>query len=139
MAENILLEAIMLLRDYPLLRYQNSRSWPPVWLWCGGFDDTHPRGEVGILKNVFVSSVKPSTSCFLIMEHAGAEYMGDFVSDAAFCLEIYAVLLRNCGKTLQEIGDIDLSDTRQVSDIYPHQPPPPHPAVLPAGRTAMKF
>ena len=73
------------------------------------------------------------------MEHAGTEYMGDLVSDAAFCLEIYAVLLRNCGKTLQEIGDIDLSDTRQVSDKYPHQPPPPHPAVLPAGRTAMKF
>jgi hypothetical protein len=55
------------------------------------------------------------------MEHAGAEYMGTlFVSDAAFCLEIYPVLLRHCGKTIQEIGDIDLGDARQVSDIYPH-------------------
>jgi hypothetical protein len=46
------------------------------------------------------------------MEHAGAEYMGELViSDAAFCLEIYAVLLRHCGKTIQEIGDMDLSDT----------------------------
>jgi hypothetical protein len=44
------------------------------------------------------------------MEHAGAEYLGEFfVSDAAFCLEMYAVLLRHCGKTLQEIGDVDLS------------------------------
>jgi hypothetical protein len=47
------------------------------------------------------------------MEHAGAEYLGEFfVSDAAFCLEMHAVLLRNCDKTIQEIGDIDLSDTR---------------------------
>jgi hypothetical protein len=103
----------MLLRDHPLLTYQNSRSWPPPWLYCGGFDNTHPRGEVGILQNVFPSSIKSSTYCFLIMEHAGAEYMGMlFVSDADFCLEMYAVLLRNCGKTLQEIGDINLSATR---------------------------
>jgi len=99
----------MLLRDHPLLTYRDDRSWPPVWLYRGGFDNTHPRGEVGILKNVFQSSVKPSTCCFLVMEHAGAEYMGElFVSDAAFCSEIYEVLLRNCSKTIQEVGDIDL-------------------------------
>jgi hypothetical protein len=47
------------------------------------------------------------------MEHAGAEYLGEFfVSDAAFCLELYAVLLRHRGKTIQEIGDIALSDAR---------------------------
>jgi hypothetical protein len=103
----------MLLRNHPLFTYRNSRSWPPDWLWCGGFDDAHPRGEIGILKTIFISRVKPSTSCFLIMDHAGAEYMGDlFISDAAFCLKIHAVLVRNCGKTIQEIGDIDLSDTR---------------------------
>ena len=103
----------MLLRNHPLFTYRNSRSWPPSWLWCGGFDNTHPRGEVGILKNVFPSRVRPSTSCFLIMEHAGAEYMGELaISDAAFCMEIYAVLVRNCGNTIQEIADIDLSDTR---------------------------
>ena len=103
----------MLIRDHPLLRSRNRRSWPPDWLWCGGFDNSHPRGEVGILKTVFVSVVKPSTSCFLVMEHAGAEYLGEFfVSDAAFCLEMYAVLLRHCGKTIQEIGEINLSDTR---------------------------
>ena len=100
----------MFLRDHALLTHQNSRSWPPPWLWCGGFDNTHPRGEVGILKNVFVSSVKPSTRCFLIMEHAGAEYIGDlFISDAAFCMQIYTVLLRHCGKTIQDIGDLDLA------------------------------
>jgi hypothetical protein len=66
----------MLLRDHPLMTYQNSRSWPPVWLYRGGFDNTHPRGEVGVLTTVYLSVVKPSTSCSLILEHAGAEYMG---------------------------------------------------------------
>jgi hypothetical protein len=78
-------------------------------LYCGGFDNSHPQGEVGLLKNVFISSVKPSTRCFLIMEHAGAEYMGDFfIGDDAFCMKIYEMLLRHCGKAIQEIGDIDL-------------------------------
>jgi hypothetical protein len=102
-------------------------------LWCGGFDNTHPQGEVGILKTVFVSSVKPSTSCFLIMEHAGAEYMGElFVSDAAFCMEIYEMLLRHCGKTIQEVGDLDLSDTRQVAIHLSTRNRPSHPALSPA-------
>ena len=100
----------MLFRDHPLFTYQNRRSWPPDWLYCGGFDNSHPQGEVGILKNVFISAVKPSTRCFLIMEHAGAEYMGDFfIGDHAFCTQIYEKLIRHCGQTIQEIGDIDLS------------------------------
>src|SRR5215831_8475741 len=69
--------------------------------------NTCPRGEVGILKNVFPSSINPFTQFFLIMEHAGADYMGTlFVSEEAFCLEMYAVLLRHllvlcnkCGAT----------------------------------------
>jgi hypothetical protein len=100
----------MLFRDHLLFTYKNSRSWPPNWLYCGGFENTHPQGEVGILKNVFISSVKLSTRCFLIMEHADAEYMGDlYMSDHAFCMQIYEMLVRHCGKTIQEIGDIDLS------------------------------
>ena len=130
----------MLLRNHPLLTYGKNRKWPPVWVFCGGLDDTHPRGEGGILKTVYLSVIKPSTSCYLIMEHAGAEYMGTiYVSDAALCLDIYEVLLRHCGRAIKEIGDIDLSDARQVSDMYPHQPPSPHPAVLPARRRGMNF
>ena len=125
----------MLLRDHPLLTYRKNREWPPVWVYCGGLYDTHPRGEDGILKTVYLSVVKPSTSCYLIMEHDGAEYMGTlFVNDAALCLEIYEVLLRHCGKAIQEIGNIDLSNLPQASDIHSHQPPSSHPVFLPAGR-----
>jgi hypothetical protein len=36
--------------------------------------------------------------------------MGDlYMSDHAFCMQIYEMLVRHCGKTIQEIGDIDLS------------------------------
>ena len=52
----------MLFRDHPLFTYKDSRSWPPNWLYCGGFDNTNPQGEVGILKNVFVSSVNRPTA-----------------------------------------------------------------------------
>jgi hypothetical protein len=85
--------------------------------YCEGFDNTHPQGEVGILKNVFISSVKPSNRCFLIMEHAGAEYIGDLlVSDEAFCTHIYQMLLGQCGKTIQEIGDINLSAMKRKKE-----------------------
>ena len=47
------------------------------------------------------------------MEHAGAEYMGTLFDNAMTlsAVEIHAVLLRHCGKTIQEIGDIDLRGT----------------------------
>ena len=125
----------MLFRDHPLFTYQNRRSWPPAWLYCGGFDNTHPLGEVGLLKNVFISSVKPSTRCFLIMEHADAEYMGDLlVSDEACCTQICEMLLGHCGKTIQEIGNIHLSNPPQVSDIRSHKLPSSRPVFIPAER-----
>ena len=35
----------MLLRDHPLMMYNGIRSWPPVWVWKGGNDNTNPKGE----------------------------------------------------------------------------------------------
>jgi hypothetical protein len=98
----------MLLRDHPLMMFQGNRSWPPDWLWSHGCDDTHPRGEVGILKNVIRSTT--ADGCFLIMEHCGAEYKGAvLLSDPAFSRVIFRLLVCSSGKTIQEIGDIDLS------------------------------
>jgi hypothetical protein len=102
----------MLLREHPLMMYNGNRSWPPVWLWTAGYDTTHPTGEVGILKAVLRSHIEPNDRCFLVMEHCGAEYVGTlFLNDLIFCREIFEVLLRNVGKTILEIGDIDLHNT----------------------------
>jgi hypothetical protein len=42
----------MKLLDHPLMTYKDFLSWPPAWLWRGGYETSHPEGEVGILKEV---------------------------------------------------------------------------------------
>ena len=102
----------MLLRDHPLMTYKGLRSWPPAWLWTAGYGTTYPMGEVGILKAVLRSHTETHDRCFLVMEHCGAEYVGALLlNDPSFCREIFEVLLRNIGKTIPEIGDIDLTYT----------------------------
>lgn len=102
----------MLLREHPLITYKGNRSWPPAWLWTAGYDSTHPQGEVGILKAVLRSHTEPNATCFLVMDHCGAEYVGTLsISDPAFCREIFELLLSNVGKTIQEIGDLDFGHT----------------------------
>src|SRR5262245_1811068 len=102
----------MLLREHPLTMYKGNRSWPPAWLWRGGNETTNPQGEAGILKDVIPSTIEPYERCFLVMEHCGAEYIGALLlSDAAFCREIFGVLVQNRGKPIQEIGNIDLRYT----------------------------
>src|SRR5262245_8022020 len=102
----------MLLRDHPLITYKGIRSWPPGWLWRTGNDTTNPKGEVGILKDVILSTIEPDNRCFLVMEHLDAEYIGALLlSDTVFSREIFGVLIQNRGKKIQEIGDIDLSYT----------------------------
>jgi hypothetical protein len=42
----------------------------------------------------------------------GAEYLGALLlSDPAFCREICRMLIQYCGKTIREIGDINLGHT----------------------------
>src|SRR5215510_2934983 len=102
----------MLLRDHPLMVYKGIRSWPPTWLWRSGNKNTYPRGEVGVLRHAVPSSIEPCTRCFLVMEYRGAEYIGALLlSDTAFWRQIFGVLFQNRGKTMQEIGNINLRYT----------------------------
>ena len=101
----------MLLRDHLLMSCRGIPSWPPSWTWIDGQEDNDPKGEIGILKHVIPSHIEPYDRYFLIMEHSGAEYIGVLVvSDTAFNREILGVLLPNRGKTIKEIGSIDLAD-----------------------------
>jgi hypothetical protein len=102
----------MWLRNHPRVSYRRVPSWPPTWLWRGGNETTSPKGELGILKDVIPSTIEPYDRCFLVMEYRGAEYIGALVlSDTAFCRKIFGVLLQNRGKTMQEIGSIDIAHT----------------------------
>src|SRR5688500_11074560 len=100
----------MKLRDHPLVSYREVPSWPPIWLWRGGKKLAHPYGEVGILKEVMLSTIQSCSMCFLIMEHQGAEYLGILkFGDSSFCRAIHDLLERHCSKPIREVADIDLS------------------------------
>lgn len=44
------------------------------------------------------------------MEHEGNEYMGCLLfSDSQFCQQICELLRAHCGKSLEEIGDLEIS------------------------------
>jgi hypothetical protein len=73
----------------------------------------HPAQRRGrVLKKVLSSNIRPLERCFLIIEFQGAEYMGALIlSDPGFCQEVYRVLLENVGRSIVDIGSIDISYT----------------------------
>jgi len=101
----------VVLRDHPLMNYRGLRNWPPIWTWRGGpGDDEGPRGEVGILRDVFLSRVEPRSRVYLIMEYQGAEYMGCLLfNEAKTCRQICELLAKHCGSPISHIGSVDLS------------------------------
>jgi hypothetical protein len=102
----------MKLREHPLMTYRSLRSWPPAWTWVGGADNQHPKGEVGILKEVKVSQINPADRIFIYMEYKDASYIGCLLIDHhSFCHQIARLLQDCCGRPVREIADLDLSHT----------------------------
>jgi hypothetical protein len=100
----------MELRYHPLMSYHGLNNWPPVWTWRGGQEDIRPKGEIGVLRDVFLSRVEPNLRLFLIMEHEKEEYMGCLLfNDWTFCGQIYELLKAHCGSSIAEIGTLDAS------------------------------
>ncbi len=101
----------MELRQHPLLTYRGLRSWPPVW------SPARPRagkevlsGELGVLKHTLSNAILGK--CYLLIEHENAAYIGCLLcSDQAFCSQIAGVFEDNKGRTIKEIGDLDLAFT----------------------------
>jgi hypothetical protein len=100
----------MLLRDHPLMSYCGVPSWPPKWTWTGGPENNHPRGEIGILREVVLSNVLPRADrCFLYIDHDGSSYIGCLLIDDAFCSQIAKLLQGCCNRPIAEIGSLNLS------------------------------
>jgi hypothetical protein len=87
-------------------------------MWTGKGENKYPRGEVGVLKEVHVSildpgqadSRRPYNRIYLFMEYRDSGYVGCLlIDDPTACRQIGEILLEQCGKTLKEIGQIDLS------------------------------
>jgi hypothetical protein len=98
----------MLVRDHPLNK--GIPSWPPTWTWMDGQEDKRPLGEIGTLKSVILTKLKPANCCYLYIEHEGSSYAGCF-DDRAFCSQIVELLRSYYNRSIAEIGSLDLSYT----------------------------
>ena len=94
------------------MSYRGLRNWPPIWTWRGGAGVDHrPRGEVGILRDVFLSRVEPRSRIYLIIEHENEEYMGSLLFvDATFCAQICELLNKHRGSRVADLGNLDVAD-----------------------------
>jgi hypothetical protein len=109
LAENILLEAIMLLRDHPLMSYKGVPSWTPDWIWTDGLEDKRPKGEIGVFRRVVQSNIQPSNRCFLFIDYEESSYIGCLtVDDSVFCDQITKLLQDCCNRPIAEIGGLEL-------------------------------
>jgi hypothetical protein len=105
------------MRNHPFMTYRGQPNWPPKWTWTGKGENKRPLGEVGILKEVHTSitdrrspeAVAPYCRIHLFIEYRDGSYIGTlFFDDPAACRRIGDLLSTQCGKTIQEIGDLDL-------------------------------
>jgi hypothetical protein len=104
------LEPIMKLRDHPQMSYRGLPNWPPAWIWIGGEENTHPKGEVGTLQDVMLSTLQPSNRCYLIIEYEHAVYMGCLLfDDPSFGAKVFTLLRSHCGHPVQHIGALDFA------------------------------
>jgi hypothetical protein len=102
----------MRLRAHPLMRYRGISNWPPVWLQTTGSRSAKLEGEIGILKSVGRSQVEPTKRCYLSIEFEDEFYLGTLLfEDGVFCRQVYQLLQNHVGKSIKEIGDLEVSQT----------------------------
>jgi hypothetical protein len=112
-------EGPIALRDHRLMSYRTLANWPPVWTPRRRKDGAvgeivsvraSLRGEIGTLKEVFVSTGVRPPRVYIIITHEGSEYIGSLLFDnALFCKQIYDFLKQQIGKTISETGRLDVS------------------------------
>ncbi len=94
------------LRNHPLMSHDALASWPPVWSRSGNDGRI---GEIGILKQVN-SEDNFCKRCFLVIEYEGRRYVGALLfDDPRFCGFVATLLQDHVGRTIKEIGDLDIS------------------------------
>jgi hypothetical protein len=104
----------MELRYHPLMSHEGAPAWPPRWM---PREPGRPqlRGEVGVLTEVAAACGDDARNhrpaeIFLFMEYEGVGYVSSLLfDDHAFCGAIGKIMRTHCGRTIEEIGSVDLS------------------------------
>lgn len=101
----------MKLRDHPLMRYHGMKSWPPVWVNTRSEPTIKRTGEIGTLTRVIYYSETPKR-LFLRARADEQDYIGCLVfNDTQFCEQLNRILQSQVGRSIREIGDLDLGGT----------------------------
>jgi hypothetical protein len=100
------------LRDHPLMRRGPVSNWPPFWTqWSEGGGMTMLKGEIGVVRYVHLTT-QDSKRCHLVIEYNGQHYVGTLLfDDSAFCSQICALLQQQLGRSIKDIGDLEVSFT----------------------------
>ncbi len=94
------------------MTYRGAPNWPPVWMQWGIDGVKAVNGEVGVL--IYVYAVADSRKCYLVIEYENQNYTGTLLfDDASLCREIVNLLQHHLGQSIQKIGDLDVSFTRE--------------------------
>jgi hypothetical protein len=98
-------------RNHPLLtRKSGTKDWPPMWTSPRGDENDRLVGEIGTLQQLSIG-VLLDTSLFLFIDYQGSRYTGLLCfDDAKSCYAIYTRLSSMMGRSIKEIGDVDLSN-----------------------------
>lgn len=103
--------AIVQLRSHPGLFLGGNPSWPPVWANANRHLPSTAWGELGVLLKAYTTD-KLSKTCYLVMVHESETYVGALIlENAALCQRLCSVFQRNIGRTISEIGSLDLAYT----------------------------
>jgi hypothetical protein len=96
------------LRNHPLMSCGGICNWPPAWThWRK--ENKIAKGEVGILRHALQHEKIPE-KCFLVIDYEMERYVGSLgFDDVSFCAQIHDLLQNYCGRSIKEIGDLDLS------------------------------
>jgi hypothetical protein len=101
----------MELRHHPLMNCGSIKNWPPAWAQAMKDGGKTAEGEIGILKYALTDR-RISNKCFLVIEHGNERYNATLsFTDAKFFLLVTHVLKNHVGRTIKEIGDLDLSSS----------------------------
>jgi hypothetical protein len=91
----------MRIRD---LQWSGIPTWPPQW-WT----TVQGNDEEGLLENVYLSKDKMPFCISVDANHLGAEKRGIIIMDDPAHLDVlYLKLKENIGKSLTEIGDMEI-------------------------------